>query len=120
MSNTRRALVFVLLVGGILSITAIDVVVGTGGSMEPRYEDCDILFVDTIRDTASAVNVHDVIAYRTGSGLIVHQVIGVAPSDDYVWARGLNRETRDRVTSEMLVGVVVGHLDTSEICALAN
>lgn len=106
-----------VLVAFLLSTTVVDLVVGTGDSMEPRYESCDLLVVDTIRDTAPAVHVSDVIAYRSGSSLIVHEVIGVAPGQDYVWARGLNREPRDRVTSEMIVGVVVAHLDTAGICS---
>lgn len=104
----------------LLASTGIDVVVGTGDSMKPRYQHCDLLIVDTVRDAAPAVHVGDVIAYRSSSGLIVHEVVGVAAGEDYVWARGLNRDARDKVTSEMLVGVVVGHLDTSGICSSVN
>lgn len=114
----RRRLVLAAVLGGLLlASTGIDVVVGTGDSMEPRYQRCDVLIVDTLRDTAGAVHVHDVVAYRSGSGLLVHEIVGVAPDEGYVLARGLNQESRDRVPSEMLVGVVVTHLDTSWFCS---
>lgn len=113
----RRRLVVALLVVAIITTPGFEVVIGAGESMEPRYQPCDLLLVDTVRDTVSAVNVHDTIAYRGESGLIVHQVVGVTLDGDYVLARGVNRETRDRVTSDMLVGVVVAHLDTSAVCS---
>lgn len=117
----KRRIVLVAVLGAVLiASTGVDVVVGTGDSMEPRYENCDLLIVDTVRDAAPAVHVGDVIAYRSRSGLIVHEVVGLAPGENFVWARGLNRDARDRVTSERLVGVVVGHLDTSGICSSLN
>lgn len=115
--DRRRILLVVVLGAVLLASTGVDVVVGTGDSMEPRYQNCDVLIVDTTRDAAPAVHVSDSIAYRSGSGLIVHEVVGVAPGEGYVWARGLNRDARDRVTSEMLVGVVVAHIDTSWVCS---
>ena len=116
----RRAVLVAVLVVVLLSSTVLDVVVGTGDSMEPRYERCDLVIVDKVRDTAPAIHINDVIAYRSGSGLIVHEVVGVAAGEGYVWARGLNQAARDRVTSEMLVGVVVAHLDTSAICSMVG
>lgn len=115
----RRRLVLAVVLGALLlASTGVDVVVGAGDSMEPRYQSCDVVIVDTVRDTAPAVHIGDVIAYRSGSGLLVHEVVGVAAGQGYVWARGLNRDARDKVTSGMLVGVVVGHLDTSGICSV--
>lgn len=117
----RRRIVLVAVLGGLLlASTGVDVVVGTGDSMKPRYQNCDLLIVDTGRDAAPAVHVGDVIAYRSSAGLIVHEVVGVAPGENHVWAQGLNRDARDQVTSEMLVGVVVGHLDTSGLCSSVN
>lgn len=114
----RRRVVLAAVLGALLlASTGVDVVVGAGDSMVPRYQSCDLLLVDRLRDTAPAVHVNDVIAYRSGSGLIVHEVDGVAPGQGYVLASGLNRGTRERVTSEMLLGVVVAHLDTSRICS---
>lgn len=114
----RRLVIAALLVVALLASMGVDVVVGTGDSMEPRYQNCDLLIVDTIRDTAPAVHVSDVIVYRSGSGLIVHEVVGVAHEEGYVIARGVNRDVKERVTSEALVGVVVAHLDTSGICSV--
>lgn len=113
----RRRWLIALLVVVLITTPGFEVVVGTGESMQPRYQPCDVVFVDTVRNTVSAVHVHDTIAYRSESGLIVHDVVGVTLDQDYVLARGVNRETRDRVTSEMLVGVVVAHLDTSAVCS---
>lgn len=113
----RRRLLVALLVVVIITTPGFEVVVGTGDSMEPRYQPCDLVLVDTVRDSVSAVHVHDTIAYRSESGLILHQVVGIALDEGYVLARGVNRETRDRVTSDMLVGVVIGHLDTSAVCS---
>lgn len=112
----RRKVAIVLLVGLLVASPGFEFVVGTGDSMAPRYGPCDLLLVDTLRDTASAVHVGDTVVYRSGSGLIVHDVVGVDVHGDRVWARGLNREVREQVTSEMLVGVVVAHLDTSVVC----
>lgn len=116
----RRATLVPLLVVVLLSVTAVDIVVGIGDSMEPRYDTCDVLIVDSIRDTVSEVHINDVIAYRSGTGVLVHEVVGVASDEGYVWAKGLNGDARDRVTSEMLVGVVVAHLDTSVICSVMD
>lgn len=113
----RRRLLVALLVVLLVTTPGFEVIVGTGESMEPRYQACDVVLVDTVRDTVSAVHVHDTIVYRSESGLIVHQVVGVTLDQDYVLARGVNRETRERVTSDMLVGVVVAHLDTSALCS---
>ena len=113
----RRRVVFALLVVLVVGSFGVDVVVGAGDSMEPRYQSCDVLLVDTVRDWAGAVRVGDTIVYRSEAGLIVHEVVGVSFDDEWVMARGLNRDVRDRVTSEMLVGVVVAHLDTSGLCS---
>lgn len=101
----------------LLTTPGFEVVVGIGESMEPRYQPCDLVLIDTIRDRVSRVDVHDTIAYRSGSGLIVHEVVGVTLDQDYVLARGVNRKARERVTSPMLVGVVVTHLDTAAVCS---
>lgn len=112
----RRTVAIVLIVALLVTSPGFELVVGTGHSMEPRYGPCDLLLVDTLRDTASAVHIGDTVVYRSGSGLIVHDVVGVDVDGNRVWTRGLNREVRERVTSEMLVGVVVAHLDTSVVC----
>lgn len=113
----RRRLLVALFIVVLVTTPGFEVVVGTGQSMQPRYQPCDLVIVDTVRDTVSAVHVHDTIAYRSGSGLVVHEVVGLTLDQDYVLAQGVNRETKDRVTSDMLVGVVVAHLDTSAVCS---
>lgn len=116
-AGRRRRLLVALLVVVLRSTPGFEVVFGTGESMGPRYQPCDLVLIDTTRDTVSSVHVHDTIAYRSGSGLIVHEVVGVTLDQDYVLARRVNREARDQVTSPMLVGVVVAHLDTSAVCS---
>lgn len=114
----RLSVGLLLVVVLLLASPGFEIVFGVGDSMEPRYQPCDLVLVDTVRDTPSRVDVHDAIAYRSGSGLIVHEVVGVAVDEGYVWAQGANRGARDRVTAEMLVGVVVTHLETSALCSL--
>lgn len=115
----RYALVALLVLGAV-GIAGLDVVVGTGDSMEPRFEPCDVILVDTTRDTARQVTAADTIAYRSDSGVIVHEVVGVSFTADSVLASGVNQAVRDRVPSERIIGAVVGHLDTSWLCSTTD
>lgn len=115
-----RSGVIALLLLGAFGVVSLDVVVGTGDSMEPRFQTCDIVIIDTTRDTAQQLTVSDTIAYQVDSRMIVHDVVGVTFEGDYVLASGVNNEVRDRVTSEQIVGVVVGYLDTSRLCSMKD
>lgn len=116
----RRRLVYgglvVLLVVGASLGAGLTVVFGAGESMEPRFGTCDVVFIDTNRNTAEQVTVGDVIAYLFQSEIVVHEVVGVTFHDDYVLATGINSPGRERVTSDRIVGVVIGRVPGSAVC----
>lgn len=93
-NGQRRRLLVVQLLVVLLTTPGFEVAVGTGESIEPRYQPCDLVLIDTTRDTVSAVHVHDTIACRSGSGSIGHEVVVITVDQDSVLARGVNRETR--------------------------
>lgn len=109
-------LITLLVVGASLG-TGLTVVFGAGESMEPRFQTCDVVFIDTTRDSTHQVTLGEVIAYQSESEIIVHEVVGVTFDNDYVLATGVNSPGRERVTSDQIVGVVIGHLPGSAVCS---
>lgn len=117
--SRRRVLLYMLVILVVLlgsGIGGLKIVVGTGGSMEPRFQTCDVLIIDTTRDDVHEVNANHIIAYRSESGLLIHDVVAVHTGSGHVVAQGINRTVRERVTSRMLVGVVITDVDTSTLC----
>lgn len=118
MPSRRRLLLYSVIFSILLGtgIGGLQIVVGAGDSMEPRFQTCDVVVIDTTRDEVHDVNANHIIAYRSNSVLLIHDVVAVNHEAGYIFARGANSAVRERVTSQMLVGVVITDLDTSTLC----
>lgn len=77
--------------------------IGSGSSMKPVIDSCDILVIDKTQDTVSEVERGDIIAYQTVSGrMVAHKYANIAlgGSEPSIVAKGVNNQSPDPVVIE--------------------
>lgn len=119
------SLCLLVILGG-SKVIGYSIVLGMGDSMEPMFDNCDVIILDTTSDSPKDLQSGDVIAYRSNNNLIIHETIAIRRGStgwiksNYVYTKGVNMPHRDRVKvkSEMIVGKVIDHLNASIVCSI--
>lgn len=79
--------------------------VGSGESMKPTIDSCDILIIDITQDTLQEVESGDIVVFDVEGRKIAHK-LAFKYDGEYGVARGVHSGRLDKVTTKNLDGIV--------------